>query len=63
MGSEQLFEQKTKTGPLPGRRREHDRGRPRQSRERRATLGTTSKQHTERWTSSRARVLTAQNLV
>ena len=39
--------------PLPGRRREHGRGRPRQSRDRRAMSGTTGKEHTERWTSSR----------
>ena len=30
------FYEKTKRAPLPGRRREHGRGRPRQSRERRA---------------------------
>ena len=57
------FDQKAKTAPLPGRRREHGRGRPRQSRERRARWGTASKQHAEWWTSSRARAFTAQNLV
>ena len=48
------FDEKTKTAPLPGRRREHGRGRPRQSRERRAWWGTSIKHHTEWWTSSRA---------
>ena len=36
------FEQKTKTPPVGARRREHGRSRPRQSRERRATWGTSS---------------------
>ena len=49
------FDQKPKTAPIPGRRREHGRGRPRQSRERRAKRGATSKQHTEWWTLPRAR--------
>ena len=48
------FEEKTKTALLPRRQREHGRGRPRQSRERRARWGTSSKHHTEWWTSSRA---------
>ena len=48
------FEQKTKTPPVGARRREHGRSRPRQSRERRAMRGTSSKHHTEWWTSSRA---------
>ena len=57
------FDQKTKTAPVAGRRREHGRGRSRQSRERRERWGTSSKHHTGWWTSSRARAFTAQNLV
>ena len=44
------FDLETKTAPAAGRRREHGRGRPRQSRERRAWRGTSSKHHTEWWT-------------
>ena len=54
---------KKNTVHVAGRRREHGRGRPRQSRVRRQRRGMTSKQHAERWTSSRARSFTAQNLV
>ena len=54
------FDHKTKTTPVGGRRREHGRGRPRQSRERRARWGTSSKQRTEWRISSRARAFTAQ---
>ena len=50
------FDEKTKTAPLAGRRREHGRGRPWQSRERRARLFTSSKHHPKWWTSSRASV-------
>ena len=56
------FDKKTKTAPAAGRRREHGRGRLRQSRERRARC-TSSKHDTDWWTSSRARALTSQNLV
>ena len=50
--------------PSPGRLRERGRSHPRPSRERRAKWGTTSKQHTERRTPSRAcRAFTARNLV
>ena len=61
--SEQLFcKNKTKTAHPAGRRREHGRARPRQSRERRARWGTTSKKRTHRRTSSRANSIMAQNL-
>ena len=42
------FDEKTKTASLPGRRREHGRGPPRQGREKRAWWGTSSKHHTHR---------------
>ena len=48
------FDKKTKKAPVTGRRRKHGRGHPRQSPAWRARWGTTSKQHTEWWTSSRA---------
>ena len=48
------FDQKTKLARLAGGRREHCRGRPQQSRGRRARRGKTSKQHTEWWASSQA---------
>ena len=56
------FDQRTKTTPVAGRRRQHGRGRLRQSREIRSRWGTSSKHHTECW-KSRPRALTAQNLV
>ena len=49
-GSEQLLGQTC----VARRRREHGRGRSQQSRERQARRGTTSKQHTEWYTSSQA---------
>ena len=58
-----ILTKKTKRAPPAGIRRENGRGRPWQSREGRARWGTSSNQRTERWTSSRARAPTAQNLV
>ena len=57
------FDENTKTAPFRGRLREHGRGRPRQSRARRALWSTSSKHHTEWWTSSWVSAVTAQTLV
>ena len=64
LGSEQLLWQKYESNTRRRETtREHGRGRPRQSGERRARWGTTSKQNTGRRASSRARSFSAQKLV
>ena len=51
------------TARSAGTRREHGRGYPRQSQERRGRSPTTRKRHSERWTSSGGNSKKARNLV